>query len=92
MRTLKKTPMEMIEVHFIPSDMEFGKLYYSKEYEVSNHLCPCGCGAQVPLPIKNGEWNISNIDGKLTVTPSVQHRMYCLSHYVITEGQAIILG
>lgn len=92
MKTLKKVPIELVEVEFIPEVMEFGKLYYSKKYQVSNHLCPCGCGTQVPLPIMDGEWSISNSGGIVTITPSIQHRMYCLSHYVITNGSANMLN
>ena len=57
MKTFKKVPLELVEVEFIPpyKEMEFGKVYYSKEYKITNHLCPCGCGQQTPLPIKKGE-------------------------------------
>lgn len=71
MKTLKRVPIELIEISeggFIPGEMEFGKLYYSKEYKVANHLCLCGCGHKAPIPIKEGEWNINNENGKLSVT------------------------
>jgi len=58
MKTIAQVPLELVEVEFIPekSVMEFGKLYYSKEYKTTNHLCPCGCGQITPIPIKEGAW------------------------------------
>jgi hypothetical protein len=93
MKTLKKVPLELIEVQFIPeyNQMEFGKLYYSKEYKTTNHLCPCGCKMQTPLPIKENEWSLIINNGKATITPSIQHRFGCLSHYIITNGIANIV-
>lgn len=93
MQTLKKVPLELVNVEFIPpfKDMEFGKLYYSEEYETSNHLCPCGCGMQTPTPIKQGEWSLSVNNGKATISPSILHRNGCKSHYIITNGVANIV-
>lgn len=91
MKTLKKVPIELVEIkegEFIPHELEFGKMYYSKEYSVANHLCLCGCGVQAPIPIQQGEWSISNENGKLTVKPSLQQLFECRSHYIITDGVA----
>lgn len=91
MKTLKQVPIELIEIlegEFIPNKLEFGKLYYSKEYEVANHLCLCGCGVKAPIPIKEGEWSISNENNKLTIKPSLQQLFECRSHYIITNGKA----
>lgn len=92
MKTLKRVPLQLIEVEFIPKIMEFGKFYYSQKYNVSNHLCVCGCGCEAPVPIKDGEWSLSNANGKLTVTPSLHHRHNCQSHYIITDGVANIVN
>ncbi len=94
MKTLKKVAFDLIEVEFIPEAnlMESGKIYYSKAYNTTNHLCPCGCGTQTPLPIKDGEWSLSVDNGKVTINPSILHRAYCKSHYVITNGSANILN
>ncbi len=93
MKTLEKVPLDLVEVDFIPEskDMEFGKFYYSREYETSNHLCACGCGHSTPLPIKEGEWNISIKDSKITVSPSILQRFDCRTHYIITNGIANIV-
>jgi hypothetical protein len=91
MQTLKKVPLEIVYTEAIPENMEFGKIYYSKEYETTNHLCPCGCGQQTPIPVKEGEWNLSINNDKVTISPSVLHRLGCKSHYIITNGVANIV-
>lgn len=93
MKTLKKIPFELVEVEFIPgaSEMEPGKLYYSKEYETSNHLCACGCGHQTPLPIKNGEWSLIVENNKINISPSILQRFECKTHYIIKNGYANIV-
>lgn len=93
MKTIKKVPIELVEVDFIPEikEMEPGKFYYSREYEVSNHLCACGCGHPTPLPIRNGEWNMVINKEKITISPSILQRFDCKSHYIITNGYANIV-
>jgi hypothetical protein len=94
MKTLKKVPLELVIVdEYMPKilEMEFGKLYYSKQYEITNHLCVCGCGQQVPLTIRNGEWNLSVINSKLNISPSILLRNGCKSHYIISNGIANII-
>jgi hypothetical protein len=91
MKTLKKVPIELVIIpdnEFIPKELEFGKMYYSKEYGIANHLCLCGCGTKAPIPIKEDEWSITNNNGRLTVKPSLQQRFECKSHYIITNGIA----
>lgn len=91
MKTLKRVSIELIELsddEFMPEKLEFGKMYYSQKYKVANHLCLCGCGVQAPIPIKEGEWSISNENGRLTVKPSLQQLFDCRSHYIITNGIA----
>jgi len=93
MKTLKKVAFELVEVDFIPkiTEMEFGKLYYSKKYSTTNHLCPCGCGFTTPIPTNKDGWSIDIKNGKVTMTPSILHRSGCKSHYVITNGFANII-
>lgn len=91
MKTLKKVPIELVELkegEYLPEQMEFGKLYYSPEFKGSNHLCLCGCGHPCYLPIKPGEWYLSINNGKPTISPSILQRFDCESHYIITNGIA----
>lgn len=94
MKTLKKVPVQLVELmpgEFIPEEMEFGKLYYSKEFQGLNHLCVCGCGQKTYIIVKEGEWTVSPNNGKVTITPSLLQRNGCKSHYIITEGIANIV-
>ena len=93
MRTIKKVSYELVEVEFIPpfEEMKAGILYYSPTYKTVNHLCPCGCGEQTPIHIKQGEFTIEINAGKATITPSLFRRMGCKSHYIITNGVANIV-
>ena len=83
--------MQLIEVEFIPEKLEAGKFYYSEKYKTASHLCACGCGQNFPVPIKQGEWNITKKE-PLTVTPSFQHRIQCMAHYIISDGFANIVN
>jgi hypothetical protein len=42
----------------IPSDLEEGKLYISRNYHTAVHLCACGCKGKVITPLISGFWNI----------------------------------
>lgn len=88
MKTKRKVALELVEVEFVPAEMEPGKFYYSREYKSSNHLCVCGCGQQTPLPHWEGQWKIEIKEGKFSVRPSILHRFGCKSHYIITNSIA----
>jgi hypothetical protein len=92
MKTLKKVILELVYTEHIPEVMEEGKFYYSEEFDISNHLCVCGCKHQVPLPIKKGEWNLSLQSHTFSITPSIKQRFECKSHYIITNGIANIVS
>ncbi len=91
MKTLSKTPMQLVEVEFIPERLEEGKFYYSEKYATASHLCACGCGQNFPVQIKNSEWSINNKE-PLTVRPSFHHRIQCMAHYIISDGFANIVN
>jgi len=93
MKTIKQVPIEIIELkegEYIPENMEFGKLYYSKEFDGSSHLCLCGCGVKCYLPIQPNisGWLLTIQNNKPTITPSILQRFECKSHYIITNGIA----
>lgn len=91
MKTLKKVPVELVvlkEGEYMPDKKEFGKIYYSPEFNGAGHLCLCGCGHDVYIPIKEGEWTLNENNGKVTITPSLLQRFDCKSHYIITNGIA----
>jgi len=73
-----------------PEKLEAGKVYFCREYEMSVHLCPCGCGAEVylairELNIKNRFWGLSGN----TIHPSVRRLVGCKSHYYIKNGLTV---
>lgn len=88
MKTLRKEPVFLSLVEFIPEQLQPGVIYYSELYHGAAHLCLCGCGMEVYTPIKPGEWSL--VEGKkgVTMTPSLAHRVGCKSHYIITNGVA----
>ncbi len=88
MKTLKKVPVELVRVETMPDVYEPNVIYYSEMYHGSGHLCLCGCGHKVYIPIKEGEWTLTEQNGKVTITPSLAHRFDCKSHYIITNGIA----
>lgn len=93
MKTLKKIKLELVETNLIPQvhKMEFGKFYYSKEYNITNHFCPCGCGQQTPLYISKDYWDLKITNNKITINPSILQRAGCKTHYVIKDGVANII-
>ncbi len=63
-------------------------LYVSKEYSVAGHLCACGCGNKVVVPLGPAEWAFSEHKGLPTLWPSIGNwQLACRSHYLITDGQ-----
>ena len=90
MKTLRTETIEPIYITNIPpkKEMEQGKIYISSDYEISNHLCLCGCGEECPLPTGDNGWSHTEKDGKITITPSILQRFSCKSHYIITNGKA----
>lgn len=92
MKTIRTETIEPVDVGEnsfpIKEKMEQGKMYISRVYSASTHLCLCGCGTECYLPIGNEHWLINDYNGKLTVTPSILQRFECKSHYIITNGVA----
>ena len=91
MKTISKIPFKLVEVEFIPETLESGVLYYSEKHKTASHLCACGCGQNIAIPIKKGEWSIISKE-PLTIAPSLHHRIQCKAHYTITNGFANIVN
>jgi hypothetical protein len=75
-------------VEFVPRALEPGVLYVSMEFATSSHLCACGCGERVVLPLHPTDWRLI-YDGKaITMRPSVGNWGFpCRSHYLITSNR-----
>lgn len=102
---MKNKTLELVHCDTIPKELEIGKLYVSKKYQTTNHICPCGkenCGIEVPLPIydkdnnniygKEGGWEYTETAGKATIYPSIGNYSYpCESHYWIRNNKVIMI-
>nr|WP_293838594.1 DUF6527 family protein [uncultured Arsenicibacter sp.] len=89
MKTLKKVSIEPVFVEFIPEVLEPGKLYISRHYRTSTHSCFCGCGHKVVLPFTENFWQLTEKNGKVSISPSVgNYNLPCRSHYIITGNVA----
>jgi hypothetical protein len=75
----------------IPDQLESGILYISEEYNVSIHLCACGCGNKTVIPFKDREdgmfWAMTRNGDNVTFRPSIGNwQLPCRSHYFITNN------
>lgn len=95
--SLRVHELKTVQVRTIPDSLEFGKLYVSKEFELSIHLCACGwCAVKTVLPFYNANFPIGHngwthdelADGQYTIAPSIGNwQMPCHSHYYIRNGK-----
>lgn len=78
-------------VKYIPRPLEHGVLYISEEYEASSHLCACGCGLEVFLPLNDPRgWMLAWEDDLPTLSPSIgNYQIPCRTHYFIQRGQVV---
>lgn len=92
MKTLKRVEVKKVEYsEFLPNiqDLEQDVIYVSEKYGGTSHLCFCGCGNLIYIPINKGTatWQFTKHDnGKVSFTPSLLHRLECKSHYIITKN------
>lgn len=71
--------------------MEAGILYIDCNHRVLSHLCPCGCGEEIILPLsKDFGWIMVFSGDSVSLTPSVGNgQLLCKSHYFIKENRII---
>lgn len=75
-------------VQYLPKQMSPGVLYVSEEYKVAGHLCACGCGEKVVVPLGPAEWTFWETAGRPSLRPSIGNwQLPCRSHYVIRDGR-----
>lgn len=78
---------QLVDVERFPKALEPGVLYWSQEFETSAHLCACGCGDVIKLPIDALNFKITQGSKGFTLRPSVGNWGICNAHYFITNGQ-----
>ncbi len=68
-----------------------GILYYSEEFELTTHLCACGCGEETVLPIGPNDWQlVIDADALPTLNPSIGNwrgQSPYHAHYFIRGGK-----
>jgi len=79
--------LSLLEVDRFPDTFMPGKIYWSKEFEISAHLCVCGCGDVIYLPIGPLDYSIKMDEAGPTLRPSVGNWNICDAHYFITNGE-----
>lgn len=76
--------------HFVtafPDVLNPGVIYISLEYDTSAHLCACGCGNRVILPLRPTAWRVTYDGETVSFSPSVGNWSFpCRSHYWIDRG------
>lgn len=91
MKTIKKVQIEPVFVEEMPRVYERGKIYISEKYEISKHLCLCGCDNMSIMPLGGGKWwtLVKENDGTVSFIGSVGNFNFdCKSHYIITKNVA----
>lgn len=70
-----------------PDQLEDGVLYISIPFKTSMHLCACGCGNKVVMPIRPGAWTMTYDGESISMNPSVGNWTFpCRSHYWIDHN------
>lgn len=71
-----------------PETLEEGVIYISISFRTSVHLCCCGCGSEVWLPIRPARWKFIYDGQDVSIWPSVGNWSFpCRSHYWIRDGR-----
>src|SRR3546814_10991672 len=77
----------------MPPRLEEGVLYVSLEHTVIMHLCACGCGNEVALPLSPTDWRLTYDGQSISVRPSIgSWSLPCRSHYFIDGGRVVWAG
>lgn len=77
-------------VDTVPHHLDDGVLYVSMEFRTTMHLCACGCGNPVILPLRPTAWSLIYNGETVSMRPSVGNWSFpCQSHYWIRDGNVI---
>lgn len=90
--TVEKRISDLAPIYceYMPPELEPGKLYISKRFQLAIHLCACGCGGKTVTPLGPGEWTLNENDGKITLRPSIGNwsgENPYHAHYYVTENR-----
>src|SRR5215471_12619618 len=69
-----------------------GVLYISIPFCVASHLCFCGCGTKVILPLSPQSWHLTFDGDTVSILPSIGNwSLPCRSHYWIDRDRVIFI-
>jgi len=84
---MRTTTLAHAFVESIPRDLDPGILYVSIDFRTTMHLCACGCGNEVVLPLRRTAWSLTYDGESVSINPSVGNWTFeCRSHYWIRRG------
>ena len=84
------TTFDLELVHRVPEVPQSGILYACFDCNVIVHLCACGCGEKVVLPIDPDCWKVEYDGESLSLHPSIGNFQYpCKSHYWIRKNKVV---
>ena len=87
---MKIDKIELQQVHYMPKELKPGVLYVSKEFSTSAHLCACGCGSKIRIPLGPTDWAFEETNTGPSLYPSIGNwQIACKSHYWINRGEII---
>lgn len=85
---MKLETIEPAFVEYVPATLAEGVLYVSMTYKTTVHLCACGCGNKVVLPLSPAEWRLTYDGEVVSLRPSVGNWEFpCQSHYWIASNR-----
>ncbi len=77
-------------VDTIPSELEDNVLYISLKYNVTKHLCPCGCRSEIVATLSPAKWKLSYDGETVSLNPSIGNWHHkCQSHYCIIKDEVV---
>lgn len=77
-------------VRRVPEQLEYGILYVCFECNVVVHLCACGCGEKVVLPLSPSCWSLEYDGESVSMGLSIgNYQMPCRSHYWIRHNKVL---
>lgn len=75
-------------VNEIPRELDPGKLYVCCRYRAVKHLCACGCGVEINIPLHPTGWKLTCDGVSVSLSPSIGNwSEKCQSHYWIISNK-----